>query len=506
VRFSAPAKNVYDVIIIGAGPGGSSAATLLARQGVSCLLLDRAQFPREKVCGDGLTPQALYWLERLGCADEVLDQAQCCIFGCDLHINGRRILTGRFPQDGAYPGFCTLLPRKTLDHILVRKAVANGARFIDRCRVASLSYGGDGILVEGETASGRKRFRARLLIGADGAGSMVSRFIGNSVTAGTKALSMRAYYSKVSLRGAQIKVFFDDYLFPGYGWIFADHHGVANVGVGCVSDPLFARTITVRQVFERFIASSAAEFLRGARQTSPRAGGWAAFARLQRIVADRIMLIGDAANHTDPVNGGGIHKAIEDAVLVSGLAVSALRDGDCSFERLKSYEVQWEARWGADWRSAELLLAFAKNPFLRSLYLLMLERIGIACERSAPFADFCVGVFSGVSAQSAYLSPLKLLSVMPCDPSAWLEGSDLIRSSVSLGARTALACLESGREAFKEPWENANWLVEVGKKLLDVGFFVPPAASADASRCADGWRANPSAGHSRLVSRRNHAY
>ena len=65
-------STLYDVIVVGAGPGGSSAATFLARQGITTLLLDKSSFPRDKVCGDGLTPQAVYWLDRLGCADEVL--------------------------------------------------------------------------------------------------------------------------------------------------------------------------------------------------------------------------------------------------------------------------------------------------------------------------------------------------------------------------------------------------------------------------------------------------
>ena len=413
----------YDAIIVGAGPGGSSAATFLARYGISCLLLDRAKFPREKVCGDGLTPQSLYWLARLGCVEEALSETACCIYECDLHINGRRILTGGFPQDSSYPGFCTLLPRKQLDGILVRNAIANGVHFIDGCRVSSLSCGEDELYVQGETAGGRRLFRGRLLIGADGAGSMISRYIGNNSMAGTKALSMRAYFSGVKPAGAQVKVFFDDYLFPGYGWIFADDRGVANVGVGCVSDPLFDRTIAVKPIFKRFIASSAAKFLGNAKQTSDLAGGWAAFSRLKRIVADKIMLIGDAANHADPLNGGGIHKAIEDAALVAPIAAAALNDHDCSQERLLAYEHQWESCWGADWRSAELLLSCAKNPFLRSIYLLMLERIGFACERNRTFADFCAGVFSGVSPQSACISPLQLLSVMPVDPSVWLESS-----------------------------------------------------------------------------------
>src|SRR5215470_6172538 len=87
-------KRVWDVIVAGAGPAGTSAATFLARRGASTLLLDRADFPRDKVCGDGLTPQAIYWLDRLGCVEEVLAQTKGCIKECDLYINGEQLLTG----------------------------------------------------------------------------------------------------------------------------------------------------------------------------------------------------------------------------------------------------------------------------------------------------------------------------------------------------------------------------------------------------------------------------
>jgi 2-polyprenyl-6-methoxyphenol hydroxylase-like FAD-dependent oxidoreductase len=95
---------IHDVIIVGAGPGGSSAAAFLARRGVSTLVLDRAMFPRDKVCGDGLTPQAIYWLDQLGCVEEVLAETKGCLKDCDLFINGERLLTGGFPSSGS-PSF-----------------------------------------------------------------------------------------------------------------------------------------------------------------------------------------------------------------------------------------------------------------------------------------------------------------------------------------------------------------------------------------------------------------
>lgn len=96
---------IYDVIVVGAGPGGSSAANFLAREGVKVLLLDKSAFPRDKVCGDGMTPQAVYWLDRLGCAADVLAHTKGCIKSADIIVNKEHVLTGGYPADTIYPDF-----------------------------------------------------------------------------------------------------------------------------------------------------------------------------------------------------------------------------------------------------------------------------------------------------------------------------------------------------------------------------------------------------------------
>src|ERR1035441_6965208 len=206
-----------DVIIVGAGPAGSSAATFLARAGVSCLMLERHHFPRDKVCGDGLTPQALYWLAPLG----------------------RRA-----------PPFCTLLDRKRLDHLLVQNAVANGTTLLEGVHVREVVRDEDGISVEATVAGNTQHFRAKVLIGADGAGSVVSRFIGNSPKDLTKAVSVRAYYEGAKVDRSPVRVYFNEEFFPGYAWIFLDDHGHANVGLGYVCDGTFPLRINVKDAFQ----------------------------------------------------------------------------------------------------------------------------------------------------------------------------------------------------------------------------------------------------------------
>ncbi|HQV30756.1 MAG TPA: FAD-dependent monooxygenase, partial [Calditrichia bacterium] len=121
--------DTFDVVIVGSGPGGSSAATFCARKGLSTVFLDKEDFPRDKVCGDGLTPQAIYWLDELGCVDEVLGITKSCIKTCDLYLDGQFLLTGGFPQESKYPDFVVLLDRRRFDHLLMLNACQNGAEF-----------------------------------------------------------------------------------------------------------------------------------------------------------------------------------------------------------------------------------------------------------------------------------------------------------------------------------------------------------------------------------------
>src|ERR1700750_552191 len=114
----------YDVIVVGAGAGGSAAASLLAREGADVLLLDQSAPPRDVVRSDGLMPQGLYWLEQLGCAREVLAEARACIKGCDLYLDGRHLLTGRFPEDTPYPDFALLVVRSRFNEIMRAHAEA----------------------------------------------------------------------------------------------------------------------------------------------------------------------------------------------------------------------------------------------------------------------------------------------------------------------------------------------------------------------------------------------
>jgi geranylgeranyl reductase family protein len=463
---------LYDVIVVGAGPGGSTAANLLACQGASVLLLDKSDFPRDKVCGDGLTPQAIYWLDRLGCVDEVLAATRGCIKDCDLYINGIHRLTAPFPVGPVYPDFAVLLDRRRFDHILLQNAIAKGARFEPATSVRGLETDADCIRVQAMRAGKPVEHRGRLVIGADGVHSMVSRAMGNDLKNGARAMSLRAYFRDIQCPGSQVKVYFDREYFPGYGWVFVDDDGFANIGLGYAFDGRFPLRSGLHQAFETFLAKDLEPMLRGATRCGKVAGGLVAFFRPGRVVTDRVMLIGDAANHADPLNGGGIHKAMESAFYASEVALRSLEAGTFSAQALGAYEQRWKAEAEPDWLTGELFLAIAKNPNLKDFCLHLLTQIAAMSQADPRFQTFCSGVFSGVVSQASILSPRVLMDAFPTDPDTWLaylQGQGgLAAGSLRAGGGALIGLARAGLGALRDPLANALWGVEVASKAVNL--------------------------------------
>lgn len=476
-------ETVFDVIVAGAGPGGSSLAAWLSRSGVSTLLLDRAHFPRDKVCGDGLTPKALYWLEVLGCADQVLDQANSYLTQGDVFVNGEHVLTGVFPRNSPYPGFSILLERKKLDHILVRHAVSCGSRFRPGCGVKQLRWLPDGVLVETVTGGVPACFKAQVVVGADGANSMVSRAMGNRIMDGATAVSIRGYYEGVRVRGSKIRLYFDEEFFPGYGWLFVDHAGKANIGIGYVFDANFPLRIRLKKVFERFLASDLKDALKQARPLGKSRGGWACYYRPSTVTADRVLLVGDAANLADPINGGGIHMAMESAYAASLVIREGLAAGDVSAPFLRRYEQSWNAQNEMDWRTGDLLLTIARNPNLREFCLYLIRTIAGLAKEDPRFQEFCAGLFNGVTPARKALCPRTLWDATPLDPELWLRaalpaGGRGVRGLLDWSITVTRQALKVTERMLSDPAPHLRWLGEILSKAVGIANCYGAAALA----------------------------
>ncbi len=150
----------YDAIIVGAGPAGSATAYYLAQQGFDVLLLDRFDFPRDKTCGDALTPRALAILDHMGLLDRLQEVGYQTNATTIYAPNGQSIISP-FPTVGNNLNYTLIVPRLVLDHIIYERALASGATFC-RVRVKAVAREGAGVVVRGESEGQTASFKARL--------------------------------------------------------------------------------------------------------------------------------------------------------------------------------------------------------------------------------------------------------------------------------------------------------------------------------------------------------
>ena len=328
-----------DVLVVGAGPAGSAVAITLARAGLDVVLVDQHAFPRDKVCGDGLIPDAHNALRKLGVLDAVMRQAQPSGFvGCVGPRGGRIDVAGAL----------AVLPRKALDLILCRAAVDAGARMFAPLRFVAPLEANDAsgqTRVVGATlrhADTTRELRARWVVLASGAVPQALMAAGMSTRTSPSGVALRGYVKNDAMVGRidKLEVVWHRAVTPGYGWIFPCADGVFNIGVGMGDSHTRGgksakRELNLRQAMDDFVAAYAPARALMATGTllGPMKGAplrctleGARFTRPGLIVA------GEAAGSTYSFTGEGIGKAMETGILaaeavLTGAADAAVRAG-----------------------------------------------------------------------------------------------------------------------------------------------------------------------------------
>ncbi|MFZ3141318.1 NAD(P)/FAD-dependent oxidoreductase [Polaromonas sp.] len=314
-----------DVLVIGAGPSGSAAAYTLAKAGLDVVLIDQHAFPRDKICGDGLIPDAHKALARLGVLDEVMRQAHPSRFLSCISPRGGRI-------DVA--GTMAVLPRKQLDDIVCKAAVAAGARMFAPVRfIAPIEE--DGKVVGARLAqSGTEcELRATWVVLATGAVPQALMAAGMAERHAPSAIAMRCYIKNDAMTAKidKLEVIWHKTLAPGYGWIFPCGDGVFNVGVGILhqpSDPADKRnpsrdksgTANLHQMFEALgkLSEPARELMAGGTRVGPLKGApLRCSLKGARLSRPGLLVTGEAAGSTYAFSGEGIGKALETGILAA---------------------------------------------------------------------------------------------------------------------------------------------------------------------------------------------
>ncbi len=307
-----------DVLVIGAGPAGSAAALTLARAGLDVLLVDQHAFPRDKVCGDGLIPDAHNALRKLGVLGAVMAQAQASGFvGC-IGPRGGRV---------DVPGTLAVLPRKELDHILCSAAVGAGARMFAPARFTALIE--EGAQVVGATLHHgdiTRAVRARWVVLASGAVPQALLAAGMSQRHTPSGVALRGYVKNEAMVGriSALEIVWHRALTPGYGWIFPCRDGVFNIGVGIADSHgrdkggrLAKKEVNLRQVMSDFqrVYAPARELMQGGTLLGPMKGApLRCTLEGARFTRSGLIVTGEAAGSTYSFTGEGIGKALETGI------------------------------------------------------------------------------------------------------------------------------------------------------------------------------------------------
>ena len=371
--------------MVGAGPAGSTAAYYLASAGLDVLLLEKTSFPREKVCGDGLTPRSVKALTAMGIALPAEDGW--------VHNRGLRIVGGGtrleldWPDLSAYPGYGAVRTRADFDQILARHAQKAGARLLENTTVTGAVIDErtgrvTGVTArqapEGEGSGGPKRaagaervFGARLVIAADGNSSRLSVSMGlHKREDRPLGVAVRTYFTSPRHDDDYLEAWLDLWdgkqLLPGYGWIFGMGDGTSNVGVGMLNTSDSFGKIDYRDLLRRWLAAMPEEWGYVEENRTQPVRGAALPMGFNRTphYGRGMLLVGDAGGMVNPFNGEGIAYAMESGELAARTVVQALgRTTAAGTERaLQGYPAALKDNYGGYYTLGRIFVGMIGNP------------------------------------------------------------------------------------------------------------------------------------------------
>lgn len=391
-----------DIIVVGGGPAGSSTAWFLAQAGVDVLVLDRARFPRDKLCSEYMSPQAARILAAMGALEEVESAGATKLTGMTITSPAGTMVRGDFKGSHHFKGYRDYglaLRRTVLDEILLRRAQAGGARVVEGCKVTDVlkSDSGNVTGVRVQEDGVTRDLRARLVIGADGLRSVVGRRLGLIRGGWPKRIALVSHYRGIEMTDAG-EIHLDPFGYSGF----------ANVGGGLTNVAMVVPASRSREIagdrtafFEEWFASRprlAHRFANAERVSPVRATG--PFATSAKIAwAPGAALVGDAADFYDPITGEGVYAALRGGELLARHAVAELsQNGDGKHAGLRAYEEARRREFSGKWKIERLLgLSLLSTP--------VMNRIARVLARNKDMADLMVGVAGDFIPPSEILNP-----------------------------------------------------------------------------------------------------
>ena len=362
----ATSTETWDALVIGGGPAGAAAGFWLAQSGHRVLVVEKKQFPREKTCGDGLTPRAVRQLHDIGLAEPLsqylrFDGLRSIAHGVTLEL--------AWPEHPDFPPYGYVVRRRDLDKLVADRAAEAGAVVWSGAEAVEPIV--DGGLVTGAIVKRdgvNHAVAARYILVADGSNSRFGRSLG--------AARDRTYPMGMAVRGYFTSPFHDEPWIeshldlhdrdgnnlPGYGWIFPVGDGTVNVGVGLLSTFAGWKSVNTSKLMDAFVATAPARWgISPATSCGPPTGGkLPTGGSVMPNVGPNWLIVGDAAGSVNPFNGEGISLAYETGRWAAESVSIALATGDGL--ALQRYPEKLEAMYGLYWKVARAFVRAIGNP------------------------------------------------------------------------------------------------------------------------------------------------
>ena len=411
---------MHDVLVVGGGPAGASTAYWLAEAGHDVVVAEKKTFPRDKTCGDGLTPRAVKQLADMGLEDTVardhhrFDGLRAVAHGITLEL--------AWPQHPVYPTHGYVVRRRDLDQLVADHAVKAGATLWQgaECVGPTLERGlVTGAVIKRKDTGATEEVRARYVVVADGSNSRFGRALGTTRNkAYPQGMAIRGYYESPMHDDPWIESCLDlrdrnGNSLPGYGWIFPVGDGTINVGMGLLSTFRDWKSVNTSHLMDEWAATAPDYWgiTPEGRLGEPTGGRLPMGASIGPRVGPTWLAVGDAAGSVNPFNGEGIDYAYETGRLAADVLDEALTTG--SALALQRYESTLVKEFGLYFKVARLFAHVIGRPVL----MRELTRVGM---RSRSLMDWVLRIMANLlrpdelgPAEAAYKAAAALARFVP---------------------------------------------------------------------------------------------
>ncbi len=408
---------VTDVLIAGAGPGGASTSIFLAKEKVKHIIIDKAFFPRDKICGDALSGKTVGMLKRITPNWKTFflnDNSRAITSeGIQFIAPDTTMLNIPFKLEAAATqdptGFVS--KRIDFDNSLVKLIAPEFATFFTGTILQKIEYSLGGVVATVQTDAGQKTIFAKIIVGAEGRGSIVARQLAHhKVEPEHYAAGIRGYYKNVAGMHNEnfIELHFLKEVQPGYFWIFPLPDGAANVGLGMLSSKVSAKKVNLKQLMQDVIETHPVikkRFTNASLQGKIEGWGLPLGSKKRLLSGKHFLLVGDAASLIDPFTGEGIGNAMVAGLVAARHIKKALVKNNFTKNFLGEYDDALYKKLWTELKLSHYLQVLSSKPALFNFVV-------AKASKSRELRDTISCMFENVDIRKKFTNPLFYLKIL----------------------------------------------------------------------------------------------